>query len=464
MKKIILIQPNYKGKKSIPYQENHPPIGLCYLGAILEREKIPVQIIDANVRNLSIKQTANLIKRKRPRYVGFSILTPAAEWSTQVIKLLPKTMIKIAGGAHPSATPEDMLKRGFNIVVIGEGEETLLEIIKSKNLAEIKGIAWRENKKIYRNPDRPLLDPDSLPTPARHLIENGGTDLPYFSLGNRYFPWAPIITSRGCPFNCYFCNKTIFGHKFRPRSPEKIIDEVDQLVRNYKIKELNIYDDCFNFDIGRAERIMDLISERNYKLYIRFGNGIRADKITKRLLKKMKAAGTDFIAYGVESGDQKILHSIPKGESHKQILKAIKLTKEAKIQAAGFFILGLLGDTKKTMQKTIDFAIKADLDRVFFNIAIPFPGTRMAKIIKESGGKILVDRWESFDNTAGKMLFTMPGMAQPSEVEEMYRKSYSSFYFRPKYLFRQIPKLLSPSLIPIMFRGIAKIFHSRKEN
>lgn len=462
--KVLLIQPNYHIKDDAGLWAANPPLGLCYLAAVLEKEKIPVEILDTHVQNLSANQTVSLIRRKKPRYVGFSILTPAADWCAEVARKLPKSVTKIGGGPHVSGIPEDTLRSGFEIAVIGEGEETLSEIVKGQKLENIQGIFYRKGRKILRNPLRPPLDPNMLPLPARHLILKGGTDKPYLSSGTRYYPWAQIFTSRGCPFNCYFCNKNIYGHKFRARHPENVLEEIDFLVKNYQIKELNFYDDSFNFDIERAEKIMDLIIRRNYKLYLRFSNGIRADKITKRLLLKMKKAGTDYIAYGVESGDPRILSQIPKGETLDQIRQAVRLTADLGIPVTGFFIFGLIGDTKESMQATIDFAKSLPFDRAIFNIATPYPGTRMWEMIKQKGGEIFLTKWKDFHHVSGKMHYTLAGMATPQEVEKMYRQAYSSFYFRPQYLFQQVPKLLSFSLLPIMYRGLKRIAYAQKTN
>ena len=458
--KVILIQPNYNVKKDASIWTANPPLGLLYLAAVLEKAKIPVKIIDANVKNLSGDQVVRLLKEENPKYVGFSILTPAADWCSEVVKKLPKEIIKIAGGPHASALAKETLKSGYDICVVGEGEETLLEIVQGKKLAEIKGIYYRLGKKVFSNPLRQPLNPNKLPLPARHLIEKGGTNKPYLSAGTRYYPWAQILSSRGCPFNCYFCNKSIFGYQYRPRTPENVIKEIDFLVHQYRVKEIDFYDDTFNFDIKRAEKIMDLIIQRRYKLYLRFSNGLRADKVTKRLLRKMKAAGTDYIAYGIESGDENILKKIPKSETLKQIRQAVKMTHETGIPVIGFFILGLLGDTGQSMQKTIDFSKSLPFDRIILNIAAPYPGTRMWSMIKKAGGKILVKKWQDFYNTSGKMVYNFPGMALPQEVEAMFRQAYRDFYFRPQYILKKIPNLFSLGQILIMYRGLKRIIYS----
>lgn len=464
MNKVLLVQPNYNIKKDASVWTANPPLGLLYLAAVLEKENISVEILDANVENLSISETVNMIKKKKPQIVGFSILTPAADWCAEVVQELPENITTIAGGPHPSGIPEATLKEGFNLVVVGEGEETLLEIVMGKKYPEIKGLYYYDKGKIVATLPRPPLNPDRLPLPSRHLIKYGGTNKPYLSSGTKYFPWAQLFTSRGCPYNCYFCNKNIFGYRFRPRSPEKILTEIDFLVKNYKVREIDIYDDSFNFDIKRAEKILDLLIARNYHLSLRFSNGLRADKITPQLLSKMKKAGCDYIAFGVESGDPKILSQIPKAETLADIEKAIHLTKKVNIPVTGFFILGLIGDTIKSMRKTIDFAVKNDFDVILLNIATPYPGTRMWQIIKERGGEIFLKNWADFHHVSGKMTYSLPGMATPAQVEKMYRLAYRSFYFRPRYLLRQIPKLFSPTQIPIMYHGLKRIIYSLRGN
>jgi len=449
-KSVILIQPNYRVKKDASYWAANPPLGLCYLASVLEKNHISVEILDCHVRNLSASQTARIIRQKKPDFVGFSILTPAADWCYAVVKKIKKLPLTIiAGGPHVSGLPQEAVKKGFDYVVVGEGEQVLLDIVQGKKMT---------GKIIMAKP----LNPNRLPLPARHLLVKGGTDKPYFSSGTLYYPWAPIITSRGCPYNCYFCNKKTFGYQFRPRTPENVLKEIDSLVANYQVREIDFYDDCFNYDIERAGKIMDLIAGRRYDLHLRFSNGLRADKITPRLLRKMKKAGTEYIAYGIESGDEKVLAQIPKVETLKQIEKSIRMTKKAGITMVGFFIFGLIGDTLTSMQKTIDFMVKLPFDQVILNIATPFPGTKMWQMIKENKGKLFIKNWQDFFNTSGKMLYHLPGMATPSEVEMMYRRANRAFYFRPKYIIKQMPKLLSFKTMPVMYRGLRRILYALK--
>jgi len=220
---------------------------------------------------------------------------------------------------------------------------------------------------------------------------------------------------------------------------------------------LIFYDHLFNFDLERAERILDLIAGRGYRLCLRFVNGLRAGKVNQRLMAKMKRAGTTFVAYGIESGDPEILRRIPKGETLDQIRRAVRLTKRAGLLTAGFFILGLIGDTVRTMRRTIRFAKSLDLDGINFGIAIPYPGTRMERMIRQMGGRIHYQKWEDFLTRLGKMPYTVPGMASEKQVEAMFKKAFVSFYFSPRYLLRHASLVFKPSLYRSVVRGLRRL-------
>jgi radical SAM superfamily enzyme YgiQ (UPF0313 family) len=211
----------------------------------------------------------------------------------------------------------------------------------------------------------------------------------------------------------------------------------------------------------RAEKILDLIISEKLNLYIRFSNGLRADKIDENLLVKMKKAGCGYIAYGIESGSQSILNKIPKAIKLETVKKAVSLTKKHGITTVGFFMFGLLGDSEETMQQTIDFSKELDLDAALFSITVPYPGTRMWELIKQKG-RILLSSWDDYFNTSGKMVYEYPGTAPPWMVEKMYKKAIREFYFRPKYILKQIPKVFHFSYVPVIIKGINKILFSQR--
>ena len=459
-RKVLLVQPNYQQKKDAAIWGINPPINLAYIAAVLEKEGIEVEILDANLLNYSPQQVVDHARKKNINYVGLSILTPAHNYCVKVAKLLPEEIMSVAGGPHAAGLPDELLRDGFDTVIRGEGEYAMLDLVTGKNMKEIKGLSYMKDNEIMHNEDRPPLDPNALPLPARHLLIKNGVNKPYASEGTRYFPWSPIFTARGCPYSCYYCNKSTFGTCFTPRTPENVLAEIIELVTKYKVKEIDFYDDCFNFDMARAEKILDLIIAEKIKIYLRFSNGLRADKISEDLLIKMKQAGCDYIAYGIESGCQEILDKIPKAIKLETIRKAVALTKKQGITTVGFFMLGLIGDTEETMQRTIDFAKELDPDVALFNIAIPYPGTKMWQLIKKNG-RLLISDWDDYFHTSGKMIYEYPGTAPPVIVEKMFKRANKEFYFRPKYILRQIPKLTRPSLLPMLMKGIKRIVFSQ---
>ena len=438
MKKVLLVQPNYrlqsvyKSVKGIT-----PPLGLCYIAAVLEQNKISVKILDANALNL----TAEDIAKEASNYdiVGVGFMTATHNFSVRVAQLLDKSILKVAGGPQPTGVPEEVLRDGFDIVVRGEGEKTMLEIAQDNPHENILGISYKQDNKIIHNAPRPVMtdnEIDALPMPARHLLPSNGVDMPYKSAGTRRLPWAQIFTTRGCPYNCYFCHK-IFGQNIRFRKPENVVNEIVYLKEKYGIKEIDFYDDSFNFDMDYANKVMDLIIEKNLKIHIRLSSGIRINHINPELLQKFKKAGVDWIGYGIESGNQEVLNKIPKAITLEQVRNAVRWTKEAGITMNGFMMLGLLGDTKETMQQTIDFAKELDLDMVAFNMLTPYPGSRLWDEVKKNG-KLLLNNWDDFHHSSGKMTFKHPDVAPPEVVEDMYRKAYREFYIRPKYILKRV--------------------------
>jgi anaerobic magnesium-protoporphyrin IX monomethyl ester cyclase len=462
--RVLLVQPNYSHTRQSGAWLINPPLGLAYIAAVLEKNEIEVNILDANALNLTPKEVAK--KAKKYNIVGVSLLTPAHNFGVSLIKKLPNDILKVSGGPHATGLPEELLKDGFDVAVRGEGEFTFLDMAKEKPLEKIDGISYKKSGKIVHNKNSMPINPNILPFPARYLLPSNGVDLPYISAGTIYRPWAPIFTSRGCPYNCYYCMKRVFGLKFRPRTPENVLAEIQFLVEEYGVRELNISDDAFNINLERVEKILDgiikLKKESGREIFLRVANGMRVDRVTENFLKKMKKAGCIHIAYGLESGNQKVLNKIPKNVTLEQMRRGVKLTKKVGIPSvSGFFMLGLIGDSKKTIEDTIKFAKSLDLDRVSISLTTPYPGTRLFEEIKKNGKFLFNFRnWEDYHHTSGRMSFTHPDVASPKVVEDMYQKYYKEFFFRPKYVIKQISKIRSFGQLQMMSRGLIAIIKS----
>jgi radical SAM superfamily enzyme YgiQ (UPF0313 family) len=459
----LLIQPNYqRARKSGAWGVN-PPLGLAYIAAVLEHKGFSVNILDANALGLTEAQVVASIRAKKPRIVGISMLTPAHSYCVNIARSFKSEGLLVAGGPHATSSPELLLHEGFDVVVRGEGEYAMLDLAQQKDVKTINGISYVQDGAVKHNPDREFIsDLDSLPYPARHLLPSCGVDVPYLSAGTRHRPWAPVFTSRGCPYQCYYCNKNIFGYKWRPRSARSVVDEMEFLVKNYGVKEIDIVDDLFNFNLERAEKICDLLIERKLNIHLRCSNGVRVDKITESLLEKMKKAGWYYLAFGIESGSQDVLNKIPKNITLEQVRTAVRLAKQKGFEVTGFFIFGLIGDTPKSMRETIEFAKSLDLDIASFNICAPYPGTKLWMMI-QTNGKLLLDNYDDFHHTANRGLFMHPDVASPDEVEKAYRQAHREFYFRSKYVLKRIVKTRSLSQYKEMYRGLKTLLHIQRD-
>jgi radical SAM superfamily enzyme YgiQ (UPF0313 family) len=250
----------------------------------------------------------------------------------------------------------------------------------------------------------------------------------------RKLPVAPLLTSRGCPYNCIFCNKSIFGHTFRARSPENILKEIDYLINDFGIKQLDILDDNFTLNIDRAEKFLDMFIEKDYDLLINCQNGVRADRVTRKLIHKMKLAGVFKVGVGIESGNQKVLKKIKKQLNLERVKQVFRWFREVNIITYGFFMLGFPWDTPKTMQETIDFAKESNPDIANFMITIPFPGTELYDYVMNNGKFIQKVEEGIFSGFYGNCVFFETNTTKKEDVLKYFKKSYKEFYIRPKKL------------------------------
>ncbi|MDD5556391.1 MAG: radical SAM protein [bacterium] len=419
-----------------------------------------VEILDANVLRLGADETAR--RSLGFDIVGLSLLTPVHNFAVEVVRRLPSHVMKVAGGLHACGVPEELLHAGFDAVVAGEGEGPLSELCAGRPLGEIRGPVFRRDHEIIRNEARPFMDVDALPFPARHLLTANGVNRPYYSSGTERFPWAPHLSSRGCPYGCYYCNRMALGRRFRARSPELVVEEIASLVEQYGIRELDIVDDSFNIDIARAKRIFDLLVERRFGLTVRFPNGIKADAVDRELISKAKVAGFNYIAYGVESGNQTVSDLTGKSIRLEAFREAVRLTKEFGINVTAFFILGFIEDTTETMEQTIRFAKELDTDFVNFAIATPYPGARFYEKVK-ANGELLYRSWDECFHTTGRMLYRYPGAPDARDVERAYRRAFRAFFFRPSFVYRHVLRKDFFRRLPILLRGLKALLQTQFE-
>lgn len=443
--KVVFIQPSFKD-----YSSKQPPLGLAYLCGVLKKRGADISVIDANVEEITNREIADNVKWLNPDMVGFSVTTPLFSSMIELAKEIKNDkVIVIAGGPHPTIMPDDVLKSGYvDIVVRGEGDETISEVYDSlKDLSKVKGISYVNNGKIIHNPNRELIDDlDSLPFPAWEYFPlekyRGTVRKTEFNL--------PVMTSRGCPFGCTFCYKGIYGRIWRQRSPENVIQEIKYLKDKFGIKEFSIVDDNFTLKEDRVIYICEKIIENKINLPWCTPNGIRVDHASLELFRKMKESGCYRVYMAVECGDQDVLDKLNKGIRIEQVKGAFELAKEVGFETSAFFMIGNLGETEETMEKTISLAKELDPDFVQFTISTPYPGTQMYEEIMKNG-KLLIKDWEDFASFKGA-IFEYKNLNKKL-IDKMHRKAIISFYFRSKFIMKYMMKNMSINGIKNLAKG-----------
>jgi radical SAM superfamily enzyme YgiQ (UPF0313 family) len=376
-----------------------PPLGLLYIGAVLEKEGYEVSIVPADIQKLSWQKIRKEIRDYNPDVVGVTSTTENRFQSFKLIKQAKKALprvITMMGGPHASMAALDCLEHipELDIVVRGEGEQTVLEICrlleKTKDisaLAEVSGISLKVNGNIKSNPPRaPIKDLDTVPFPAFHLVPFKEYNFVFEVPGQGKLPAINMMSSRGCPFECNFCATPInWGRTVRKRTPENVIQEIEILIQKYDAKIIFFYDDTFNADPKRLERICDLIIEK--KLDIFWKCDIRIDILDKSLLTKMKKAGLFHLSFGLEAGSERIRNEIiHKKLDMEDFHQVIQWCVELDIIPNVFFIFSHPTETWKEAQETIKF-IEQYKEKIEGSIAILhiYPGTPLEKTAKELG-------------------------------------------------------------------------------
>ena len=410
-----------------------PLLSLASLAAMLIEAGHEVKISDLSITKTPKKMLLKDLQGFNPDYVGLTFTTPLYKESmitAELVKRFNNNIMVMAGGVHPSALPEEVANNpDIDIVIFGEGDYTVVDIVSGKNLTNIEGVCFKDKKsgKIIRTRPRELIaDLDRLPLPAWHLY-----DL------SRKNPVGPLQTSRGCVYGCKFCNKSVFGRKVRMKSAEKVIEEIEHLKRS-GFKDMHIWDDTFNTDINRAKRICDMIVERKIDMPFSLANGIRVDLVDDELFYKLKKAGCYQMGLGIESGSQEILDKINKGTKIEQIRDAIRLAKKYGIEIVGFFMLALPGETIETMKKTIDFAIELDPDYAKATITVPFPSTQLF-FDYEKEGRIKTKDWAKYNFHHTSDIYDHENLDW-NTIQKYYSLFYRKFYFRPGYIWNRFVK------------------------
>ena len=357
-----------------------PPVGIAYLVEALKKYEVKCKTIDTTL-GYDFDQICHDVQLFNPDVIGISMLTYGYLDTYKMIRGIKEKCPDIpiiAGGAHVSTLREDVLRScgAVDLGFVRESEESIVEFCQGRDPSQIKGVLYRENGKVIYTGDREYIgDLDTLDWPKDY-----GIDL------NRYLSKEILIlTSRGCPYACIYCPISLaIGKKLRTRSAENVVDEVEYWYR-LGYRRFSIFDDNFTFYKDRTIEICDEIKTRELNnIYLRCGNGIRADRVDREVLGKMREVGFVHVGYGVESGSDRVLKTLKKGETIEEIEKAIRISIELGFDVTLFFVVGAPGETLDDIEESIRVSLKYPVVESRFYNLIPYPGTELFQWVQDN--------------------------------------------------------------------------------
>lgn len=437
--KVLLIQPPPRNveRESIVV----PPLGLAYLAAALEKKGHDVKILDAFALAQTWAEFKASVREARADLIGIGGMTPVIDNTCRAAKVCRNyCKYLVVGGPHVTITKETVLREipEADYAVYGEGEESFPELVAAlETRGSAPGIAGTVDRNGVNPPRLPVQVLDGLPFPARHLLPN-----------DRYryvFAKSKMVTtmfsSRGCPYQCIFCDKAVFGSKVRMRSPENVLEEIGEVIDRFKNVSIVFYDDLFTLQKDRVIEICQGILDRGYRFDWKCEG--RVDRIDEEMLGWMKKAGCSMVAYGVESGNQAGLDYLKKNTKVEDIRKAFAMTRKAGIASMAYFILGIPVETYEDELRTIEFAKEIDPDYAQFSILSPFPGTELYRTAFREGSYGEVDAKSPADKDLKKPVILSANWDE-KRLGAIMHCAHHRFYFRPRYLFRRLFSVRSP--------------------
>ncbi|WP_400217858.1 B12-binding domain-containing radical SAM protein [Methanobrevibacter smithii] len=436
--KVLFVNPPQTASKYKFMGVIAPPLGIAYMAGVLQENNIDVEILDASAEDMDFKDVEKELLKRKPDLVALTALTPTigrALETAQVVKETLPDSIVVMGGYHPTFNFIEILEdENVDIVIRGEGEYIMLNLVQAlenqSSLHDVKGIVFEDknSKEIVVNPEAPLIqDLDELPFPALNLLP-----MKKYRLLDMDTHMTTMITTRGCPMQCSFCSSAaMHGKKIRERSVENIVDEIEYLKTNYDIDTIAFMDDTFTLKKRKVMAICDEILKRNIE--IMWGCTSRVDTLDEKLLKKMKEAGCITIFIGVESADQQQLDNMCKNTTIAKIENAFKIAHKLKIRTIASVALGMPGDTKEIMNKTVKFVHKLKPNYAIYSLATPYPGTKFYKEAFEKN-LIKIKDWSKY-TLITPILETID--CSLNDMRKIQAKAFMKFYLRPHYIIRQ---------------------------
>lgn len=461
MKVVLINTPYLYVYGRINVGRNHTfPLGLGYIAAVLRDAGHDVTLLDPEPQGLDLSGIRKKLVEEPPEVVGITCATPNFGMACRIAQITKQATdaITVLGGVHASAVPEMILSNHpeFDIIVVGEGEYTMLELCNTYdsnivNLDVVKGIVFRKNDSLHKTSPRPFIsDVDKLPFPARDLVDLNKYRLQvHLDRGKKS---ATMIASRGCPYRCTFCAAHVTtGYKFRPHSPEYVVREIEHLIDNYGIELISFVDDTFTADKERTKQICNRILDSGMDIdWFCFA---RVNTVSRELLELMKKAGCYCLLYGVESANKEVLKDIKKGITPNQARKALKISNELGFKTEVGFILGNPKDTRETIEETINFAIELKPVIASFNRLVPYPGTEIFEKYYKSKLETTNDsEWDNFVPKGVNIVVESKNLSK-QDLQRYTVKAYSKFYLRPSQILHMLRQIESFAEFKVYVRG-----------
>ena len=412
-----------------------PPTDLMYLAAVAEKAGLEAKIADYSQGGDFEKD----LKEFCPDYLLINVATPTFKsdlGALTVAKEICPDVVTIAKGAAFLTVAFEVMyfQKDLDLILFGEPEDTLKEVLEGKDYSKILGLYYRDDLRAKFTGSRPFIeDLDKLPYPARHLVDNN-----IYRRPDNNKVQAVIKVSRGCPFHCFFCLATpVLGAKVRKRSAENIIEEIKECVDKYGITNFLFWSDIFNID---KVWVMDLCQKIiDSGLKITWSANTRADTADEEMAQKMYEAGCRLVSIGVESGSQEMLDKIGKRITLDDVRLTVKIFKKAGIRIYNYFVIGLPWEDEDTVEDTIDFAIELDSDFISFYTATPLPGSKFYDYAKEHN---LINSDTSFSSAYFYPSVNTHHLSK-ERVFELHKKAIRKFYLRPAYILRMLSRIRS---------------------
>jgi len=446
--KILLIHPLGYNAQSARHDISRmanimPPLGLASIAAYLEQRGISASIVDCYAHPDSSSIIKDILLAEKPAMIGLSCTTSSFLDGVRIAQLA-KTVLPgiktVFGGVHVSALKEELLRdfEPVDFCIVGEGEKSLHRLIRRglDDPASVEGLVYRDSDAtpLFTGHCRHLLDLDSLPFPAYEKLDGypKSYKLPIFN-----YPKAPnssCISSRGCPYACSYCDRSVFQRSFRYNSATYLYQHLQYLKERFHIRHINFYDDQFTFNRQRVEDFCSMMMDNS--LGMTFNCAVRADHIDFELLRMMKEAGCWMISLGIETGDEDLLSQHRQNVNLEHLAEKIHTIKKAGIRVKGLLMMGLPGESEQSIKRSMDYVFSLPIDDINLAKFTPFPGSPLYKTIHEKGA--FREDWAAMD--CMQFVFIPRGMTR-ERLDELFIDYYRRHYSRLKILWGYVTML-----------------------